>query len=732
MQKYTDVVTSARSGAAIPSASVTVKTSPGGVTATIYSDDGVTTQSNPLTTDSNGEFTFYAADGEYTLTVSGTGITSRTIGPIILHDPADSDDYMPSTDVSFTPSGSGAVSRTVSARLMDRASVFDFIPVALQAGISAGTGTTNLHTYIQAAFDAADTVDFPDGTYYCGAPVKAGDGNTLNLGNAILVRNWDSTAPITNKYSDALIRQKATVAGSPNSNIKIIGGRLQSTGSNSGVQLGLFFVEDVLIDGLQIDSYYDDWAFTVLGDRIRIKGVVIKGGDAVFEDGIHVMGGDDISIDGCVISAGDDAIAIGTDSSDASDIANVTVSNCVVHSAKAFGCKVYAQSGLTNTVTSVTISNLTGTSGETRSGGIALFNDPTTRYITGVSISNVQLRTPAAATTNTTNPYGLWIEYAEDVHVSNCRFAGYPQGFYINQARDIWLDGVRFSDTPDTASNYPGGEVLSCDNVNLEVVEIEDPDDNCIEVVGTPRLTLRRVRGVDIKDGKHFVRVDSGTTTELYMHDCHGAQVGGTTTGYGISLAASTTTFMRVTDCSFNGMSQGGLDTTNLPTNYIIDNNRSQVGTGDVLVFNTGDLEINSGAPTRGTVAGGRDNAWLLDAGSSAEILSCQYPTPHGWATANIKFFWTNAGAGTGDVLLRAVGKSFADGAAMNSADTTFGTQTVAADTQDDLVITTVATGVALTANGYNRLRVLRVGADVADTLANDIGLMMVKVERAS
>lgn len=105
MQKYTDVVTSARSGAAIPSARVTVKTSPGGVTATIYSDDGVTPEDNPLTTDSNGEFTFYAADGEYTLTVSGTGITERTVGPIILHDPADSDAYMPSTDVSFTQSG---------------------------------------------------------------------------------------------------------------------------------------------------------------------------------------------------------------------------------------------------------------------------------------------------------------------------------------------------------------------------------------------------------------------------------------------------------------------------------------------------------------------------------------------------------------------------------------------------------------------------------------------------
>jgi hypothetical protein len=56
MQKYTDVVTSARSGAAKPDARVTVKTYPAGVVATIYSDDGVTTQDNPITTDSNGDY----------------------------------------------------------------------------------------------------------------------------------------------------------------------------------------------------------------------------------------------------------------------------------------------------------------------------------------------------------------------------------------------------------------------------------------------------------------------------------------------------------------------------------------------------------------------------------------------------------------------------------------------------------------------------------------------------
>jgi hypothetical protein len=146
MQKYTDVVTSARSGAAKPDARVTVKTYPGAVIATIYSDDGVTTQDNPITTDSNGEFYFYAADGEYTLTVSGTGITERTIGPIILHDPTDADDYMLATDVSFTQSGTAATSRTAQAKMREWVSVQDFGVV--------GDGSTDDTTAMRAAIAA--------------------------------------------------------------------------------------------------------------------------------------------------------------------------------------------------------------------------------------------------------------------------------------------------------------------------------------------------------------------------------------------------------------------------------------------------------------------------------------------------------------------------------------------------------------------------------------------------
>lgn len=85
MQKYQDSVQD-RNGNAVVGASVLVKTL-AGATATIYSDNGVTAASNPLTTDSKGHFEFYAANGRYTLEISGAGLTAtHTVTDILLDD----------------------------------------------------------------------------------------------------------------------------------------------------------------------------------------------------------------------------------------------------------------------------------------------------------------------------------------------------------------------------------------------------------------------------------------------------------------------------------------------------------------------------------------------------------------------------------------------------------------------------------------------------------------------
>lgn len=70
---------------------VTVTDYPSGNASTIYSDDGVTlvNTGNVLTTDDNGYCEFYAANGHYNISESGTGIIARTITDIIIYDPSD-------------------------------------------------------------------------------------------------------------------------------------------------------------------------------------------------------------------------------------------------------------------------------------------------------------------------------------------------------------------------------------------------------------------------------------------------------------------------------------------------------------------------------------------------------------------------------------------------------------------------------------------------------------------
>jgi hypothetical protein len=71
MQKYQNNVTS-RTGDAVSGLLVTVNVSGGGL-ATIFSDNAGTPTVNPITTDANGYFEFYVADGRYDISVNGGG-----------------------------------------------------------------------------------------------------------------------------------------------------------------------------------------------------------------------------------------------------------------------------------------------------------------------------------------------------------------------------------------------------------------------------------------------------------------------------------------------------------------------------------------------------------------------------------------------------------------------------------------------------------------------------------
>lgn len=88
MQKYTNTVVD-RDGNAIKGANVAVSTYPAGAAATIYSDNGNTViTSSSVTTDDDGNFSFYAPNGRYSVTITAAAFfAARVLSDFVLNDP---------------------------------------------------------------------------------------------------------------------------------------------------------------------------------------------------------------------------------------------------------------------------------------------------------------------------------------------------------------------------------------------------------------------------------------------------------------------------------------------------------------------------------------------------------------------------------------------------------------------------------------------------------------------
>ena len=76
-------------GDAITGALVYVYVGSTTVLATLYSDNGVTLAPNPLTTNTDGEYAFYAANGTYTVQITATSYFAEIKPGVVLFDPSD-------------------------------------------------------------------------------------------------------------------------------------------------------------------------------------------------------------------------------------------------------------------------------------------------------------------------------------------------------------------------------------------------------------------------------------------------------------------------------------------------------------------------------------------------------------------------------------------------------------------------------------------------------------------
>lgn len=118
MQKYQNNVQNTF-GDAVSGVTVTIRTNPGGVLATIFSDNGVTGKANPFTNDSDGEFFFYAANGRYNIELSGP--ITETKSDVLLLDVATSggNPDVIADIVTATPPTTEAVTALLSYRDLD-------------------------------------------------------------------------------------------------------------------------------------------------------------------------------------------------------------------------------------------------------------------------------------------------------------------------------------------------------------------------------------------------------------------------------------------------------------------------------------------------------------------------------------------------------------------------------------------------------------------------------------
>jgi hypothetical protein len=117
MKKYMDVCLN-QYGDPIQGVSCTVLQYPSNAVANIFSDNGITQTTNPVTTDSQGMFSFYTGNGRYSITFTGSGVTKDSLIDVLIDDPAEAQAYnITGGSVNATPIGATTPSTGVFTTL---------------------------------------------------------------------------------------------------------------------------------------------------------------------------------------------------------------------------------------------------------------------------------------------------------------------------------------------------------------------------------------------------------------------------------------------------------------------------------------------------------------------------------------------------------------------------------------------------------------------------------------
>lgn len=157
MQKYQNNIQT-RLGDAVAGAKVLIRLAGTVTPATIYSDDGVTITPNPLTTDKNGYFEFYAADGRYDIYVNGVAAYTDVLiadAIVIDGDAAKKSELAAptgTTSVGTQDPSAGSVAMTVQEALsLNTIDLLNKIPKSQWAAIASRTSVYDCTAALVAA-----------------------------------------------------------------------------------------------------------------------------------------------------------------------------------------------------------------------------------------------------------------------------------------------------------------------------------------------------------------------------------------------------------------------------------------------------------------------------------------------------------------------------------------------------------------------------------------------------
>lgn len=149
------------------------------------------------------------------------------------------------------------------------------------------------------------------------------------------------------------------------------------------------------------------------------------------------------------------------------------------------------------------------------------------------------------------------------------------------------------------------------------------------------------------------------------------------------------------------------------------------------VIIGAGAMGPVQNSPTLAATSDGRHPKWLLDA-STNEAVGGIIWIPSTWTTFHVDAYWTNVGAGSGDIVANVVLATVYDTDDLTLGDVSSGDLTITAPAQDIVKVTRFHTGHTRGSEGLYHARMQRKAADAADSLANDMGLLAIVLTKAS